>query len=146
MAAMETNGQVTSGQGDRPPGGLAVRDIAGKRLLDSNGQLIGRIQGISADGANAVVETGSKRIGVPMTRLSLGTGPNTVIASSYSQADALNAQAIGSQAIDAGPPQIGGAPPSPPEPPQIPPPMPATQMPPASPLDGGIPQRPLGAQ
>lgn len=72
------------------PGGLAARDVEGKRLLDANGSFVGRIE--SANPQEATVRTpDGKRITVDMAKLSLGNGPHTVIEESDSDANKLNA-------------------------------------------------------
>ncbi len=73
------------------PGGLTARDVTGKRLLDVNGAMIGRIE--SAAGQTAMVRTSNgKRIMVDMTTLSLGDGPHTIIEAGDSDAEKLNIQ------------------------------------------------------
>ncbi len=83
-------------QGSDGPGGLTAADVKGKHLLDANGREVGIIVGASDDGVQAVVRvpTGEKR-GVPMRKLSLGNGPNTVIESGGSEADRLNRLQMG---------------------------------------------------
>lgn len=84
------NGDITSGAGDRGPGGLTSAEIVGKRLLDAEGNPIGMIEKVTGDGQSAVVRSGATRMSVEMKYLSLGTGAHTVIKQDYSQADRLN--------------------------------------------------------
>ena len=75
--------------GSSGPGGLAPRDVTGKRLLDANGAVVGRIE--SATGDEVTVRTpDGKHVTVAMAKLSLGNGPHTVIEQSDSDADKLN--------------------------------------------------------
>jgi hypothetical protein len=75
--------------GSNGPGGLAPRDVSGKRLLDSNGATLGRIESATADEATVRTPDG-KHVAVAMAKLSLGTGPHTVIEQGESDADKLN--------------------------------------------------------
>jgi hypothetical protein len=70
-----------SGAGNDKPGGLSARDVVGKRLSNADGDVLGQIVSVSADGANATVrpaEGGAPTI-VSMDQLSLGTGARQVI-------------------------------------------------------------------
>lgn len=80
-----------AGQGSEGPGGLTPAQIQGKHLLDANGKEVGIVVGVSPDGGSAYIRvaSGEKR-SVPMRKLSLGNGPNTVIESGGSDADKLN--------------------------------------------------------
>lgn len=75
------DGVITSGGSDQGPGNLSARDVVGKRLLDANGNPIGMIRRVSADGRTAVVAPtgGGPRIDVDMAKLGLGMGAHTVI-------------------------------------------------------------------
>jgi hypothetical protein len=93
-------GEITSGRSNEGPGGLTARDVVGKHLLDSEGNLIGTIEKVSPDGQTATVRPGSgKPISEDMAVLSLGMGANTVIKQSASEADTLNAQNAAAAAL-----------------------------------------------
>ena len=77
--------------GSLPAGDLSAGEVVGKYLLDANGIWLGRIQGVSPDGASAsVITPDGLRTTVAMARLGLGNGPNTVIEDGNSDADKLN--------------------------------------------------------
>ncbi len=80
--------------GSNGPGGLTARDVVGKRLLDANGTMIGRIE--SANPHEATVRTRDGRnVTVDMDTLSLGNGPHTVIQDGGSEAEKLNTAEAG---------------------------------------------------
>ena len=85
-------GEITSGGSGQGPGGLTARDVVGKRLLDADGNPVGRIESVSSDGTTATVGGGGGKRTVDMSQLSLGMGANTVIEHSNSSADSLNAR------------------------------------------------------
>lgn len=82
-AQAQTSSQAlpTSGAGNDKPGGLSPREVVGKRLSDADGNVIGQIVSVSADGANATVQSnkGGAPTIVSMDQLSLGTGARQVI-------------------------------------------------------------------
>ena len=90
-AGTPANNVMPGDAGSQPAGGLTAADVSGKWILDANGKEIGRVAGVTPDGASAKVRTDDGRnIQVPMRRLGLGNGPNTVIEEGGSEADRLN--------------------------------------------------------
>ena len=89
-------GAVTSGRSDEPPGWLSAHDVIGKRLMDSDGNVIGHIEKLSADGRSVVVRGphGGRPVLVAMDELSLGMGAHTVIDEHNSSAKALNQRSV----------------------------------------------------
>ncbi|HLY55554.1 MAG TPA: hypothetical protein VKS60_08360 [Stellaceae bacterium] len=90
---------VPGNAGSRGPGGLSAAEAEHKWLLDANGATVGWIEGAANDGAAVTVKTqDGRRITVPLRRLSLGNGPNTVIEGGHSEADDLNRLQLSSPA------------------------------------------------